>query len=152
MKLTLQRIARKSTYTIGKLYVDNKYFCDTLEDIDRGISQHTPLSEIRRIKLPSETAIPTGTYNVTLDVYSPKFGSNSFYYKHANKGRLPRLLNIPGFEGVLIHCGNTAKDSAGCILVGENKQVGKVLNSKDTFIKLYNKLLESKEDIIIEIK
>lgn len=93
-----------------------------------------PLKTIQRIKLPKETAIPKGTYKITLDVISPKYSTKDFYIKNANKGRLPRLLNVPGYEGVLIHCGNIAADSAGCLIVGRNKKVGMVLDSKETFI------------------
>jgi len=73
MKLTLKRIAKKEKYTIGKLYIDDVYFCDTCEDTDRGMKQTMPLTEIKKLKIPGETAIPTGTYKITLDVQSPKF-------------------------------------------------------------------------------
>lgn len=151
MKLTLKRVAKKSTYTIGKLYINGQYFCDTIEDIDRGLTQDMPLKTIQRIKLPKETAIPKGTYKITLDVISPKYSTKDFYIKNANKGRLPRLLNVPGYEGVLIHCGNTAADSAGCLIVGRNKKVGMVLDSKETFIQLYKELLKDKDNLIITI-
>ncbi len=151
MKLTLKRVAKKSTYTIGKLYIDGQYFCDTIEDIDRGLTQDMPLKTIQRIKLPKETAIPKGTYKITLDVISPKYSTKDFYIKNANKGRVPRLLNVPGYEGVLIHCGNTAADSAGCLIVGRNKKVGMVLDSKETFIQLYKELLKDKDNLIITI-
>ena len=153
MKLLLKRIARKSTYTIGKLYINDEYFCDTIEDKDRGLDQEMSLIEIKRLKIKNETAIPTGTYEITLDVVSPKF-SKKDVYKYIN-GKLPRLLNVKGYEGVLIHIGNTAKDSAGCILVGRNTQVGKVLQSTSTFKLLYSKLLEAKkrnEKITITVK
>lgn len=136
MKLTLRRIAKKATYTIGHLYVDGKKFCDTIEDTDRGFSQFTPLYDIRRKKVYAQTAIPTGTYDITTNVVSPSFGNKAFY-KNLCGGKLPRLLNVPGFDGILIHVGNTANDSAGCILVGENTKVGAVLNSKATFTRLY---------------
>lgn len=152
MKLELKRIAKKSTYTIGKLYVDGQFVCNTLEDTDRGLTQNTPLSEIKKIKVTSKTAIPTGTYEITMNVISPRFGSKSFYKQYANNGRLPRLLNVPGFEGVLIHVGNTAEDSAGCILVGNNTVVGKVMNSKETFKKLYPILQKAKDKITITIQ
>ncbi|MDR2286828.1 MAG: DUF5675 family protein [Prevotellaceae bacterium] len=116
-KLTVKRIARKPSYTIGKLYVDDVYFCDTIEDTDRGLKQSMPLSEIKHIKVMSQTAIPTGTYSVIVNVSPSK------------KRLLPRLIDVPGFEGILIHRGNTAEDSSGCIIVGENKVVGKVINS-----------------------
>lgn len=152
MKLLLKRIARKNTYTIGKLYIDNQYFCDTIEDKDRGLKQNMPLSEIKKIKIPSKTAIPTGTYNVTLNVISPKYSTRDFYIKNAKGGRVPRLLNVPGFEGILMHVGNTAENSAGCILVGKNTQVGKVLDSQNTFINFYKKLLTSPNNITITIQ
>lgn len=152
MKLTLKRIAKKTTYTIGKLYIDGQYFCDTLEDKDRGLDQKMTLEQIKKIKIPNITAIPTGTYKVTLDVISPKYSKRDFYFKNANKGRVPRLLNVPGYEGVLIHCGNTDKDSSGCVLVGRNTKVGMVLNSKETFINLYKELLKDKNNITLTIQ
>lgn len=139
MKIEVKRVAKKSTYTIGRMYIDGKYFCDTLEDKDRLLTQNTPLSTIMSVKMPGSTAIPTGTYKVIVNM-SPKFKRN-----------LPRLLNVPGFEGILIHRGNTDKDSAGCILVGENKVVGKVINSTVYEKKLVNILQNTKEDITITI-
>lgn len=150
MKLTLKRTAKKPTYTIGKLYIDDVYFCDTIEDTDRGLYQGQDLELIKKIKINSKTAIPRGTYKITLNVVSPKYSKKKIY-QDICKGRVPRLLNVPGYEGVLIHIGNTADDSSGCILVGENKQVGKVLNSTETFRKLYNKI-KGQENLTIEIK
>ena len=142
MKILVKRIAKRPTYTIGKMYLDSKYFCDTLEDTDRNISQYTPLDTIKKVKLPNNTAIPTGTYKVIVNV-SPKF-----------KRLLPRLLNVPGFDGVLIHRGNTDKDTSGCILIGENKVVGKVINStgyETKLVSILNKAQDNKENITIEI-
>jgi len=135
MKLRLKRIACKSSYTIGKLYVDGSYFCDTIEDKDRGIDDSMAVEKIQSAKVAKETAIPTGTYNVTLNVQSPKYKNRAQYA--FCKGYLPRLLNVKGFDGILIHIGNTQRDSAGCILVGENKVAGQVINSTATFKKLY---------------
>ena len=140
MKLQLNRIAKKETYTIGRLYIDGKYFCDTIEDKDRHLDQKTPLSKIREVKVAAETAIPTGTYNIRMDVVSPKYSLKPWYVKNCHGARVPRLENIPGFSGVLIHIGNTAKDSAGCLLVGKNDAVGMVTNSKATFLELYNRM------------
>lgn len=137
MKLLLKRIAKRDSYTIGKLYIDNQYFCDTIEDKDRGLSKDTPLEQIMKKKVMHKTAIPTGTYDITMNIISPRFSRRQFY-QNLCKGRVPRLLNVPGFDGILIHVGNTANDSSGCILVGKNSQVGKVLNSTATFTKLYN--------------
>lgn len=149
MKLKLKRIARKETYTIGKLYIDDQYFCDTLEDKDRGLSQNDQLSDIKSKKVNGETAIPTGEYNITMNVISPRF-KNRVWAKPYN-GKVPRLLNVPGFDGVLIHPGTTSADTHGCILVGQNKQVGKVVNSQTTFHLLMKKL-QKQNDITIEIE
>lgn len=124
MELLLKRIALKPTYTIGHLYIDDKYFCDTLEDTVRDLNKNGKFDN-GEVKIKGKTAIPYGTYEVTW-AYSPRF-----------KRYTPRLLNVDSFDGVLIHSGNTASDTEGCILVGENKQVGKVLNSRNTVAKLY---------------
>ena len=150
MELLLRRIARRDTYTIGKLYIDGKYFCDTLEDCDRGLRQDMPDSVIRAKKRQGITAIPTGRYKVTMGVQSPRFSKRDIYA--FCDGYLPRLINVPGYEGVLIHIGNTAKDTDGCILVGRNTQVGKVLESRKTFLQLYDRLLEDKKNIYIKIE
>ena len=150
MELRLKRIARKPTYTIGRLYVDGQRFCDTIEDTDRGLSQSLPLSYNKAKKKQDITAIPTGRYRVTLDIQSPRFSKKSQYA--FCKGYLPRLINVPAFDGVLIHIGNTAKDSSGYILVGENKEVGKVLNSTATFKRLYDVLKSAKDSIYITIE
>ena len=146
LNLTLKRIAKRPTYTIGRLYVEGKYFCDTLEDTDRGLRQSLPESVNKAKKIKGLTAIPTGKYRITLDVQSQRFSQVAFY-KYCN-GYLPRLLNVPAFDGVLIHVGNTAKDTEGCILVGENKAVGKVLNSRETFLRLYDILNKNKHKYI----
>lgn len=155
MNILVNRIAKRSSYTIGKLYINGEYFCDTCEDTDRGLTQYMSLSEIKRKKIYSRTAIPTGTYDITMNVVSPRFSTRDIYKKNCNGGKLPRLLNVPGFDGVLIHIGNTAADSNGCLLVGKNSQVGKVLNSTNTFLALYKKLSEANlrgEKITITIK
>lgn len=143
MNIIVKRVAKKASYTIGKMYINGIYFCDTCEDADRGLTQYMSLAEIKRKKIYSRTAIPTGTYNVTMNVISPRFSKRDFYKKNCDGGRVPRLLNVPGFDGVLIHVGNSAADSNGCLLVGKNSQVGKVLNSTNTFLALYKKLKEA---------
>lgn len=150
MELVLERKWKKSDYTIGILLINNKKFCEVIEDKDRGLKDSMTSEQIKLIKKPNMTAIPTGTYNVTLDVFSSKFGNIPFYKKVCN-GKLPRLLNVKGFEGILIHCGNTQLDTSGCLIVGENKVKGKVINSKITFEKLYNILKNSKDKITIKI-
>ena len=128
MELKVKRLFKKSEYTIGKMYIDGKYFCDTVEDTDRDISCNMPLPIIKGVKVYGQTAIPTGTYNVSL-TYSPKF-----------RKVLPLIENVKGFDGVRIHSGNTAADSLGCIIVGENKIKGGVINSRATMEKLMNRL------------
>lgn len=153
MELVIDRKWKTPTYTISNLTINGEWFCNVLEDKDRNLDNSMTIAEIVKTKVPSSTAIPRGTYEITLDVYSPKFGETYFYKKLCN-GKLPRLLNVKGFEGVLIHSGNTDKDTNGCLLVGYNTEKGKVLNSQDTFRKLYNKLLEAKnkgEKITIKI-
>lgn len=126
MKLKLQRIYKGKSYTIGSLFIDDVFFCNTLEDV------------VREKKIKHETAIPAGTYTVILSM-SARFGKV-----------LPLLLNVPNFEGIRIHAGNTAEDTSGCILVGENKIKGKILNSQATMAKLMEKL-KGVKDIKIEI-
>ena len=154
MELRLKRRYNGNGYTIGSLYVNGAYFCDTLEDADRGLDSSMTLDELKRRKLKRITAIPTGTYRVSMAYYSPKFGGRAFYKKTCS-GKLPRLLDVPAFDGILIHCGNTAKDTDGCILVGENKIKGQVINSQDTFRKLYPLLMAAckrNESITIKIE
>lgn len=152
MELTLTRIALRDTYTIGRLFVDGKYFCDTLEDKVRDLNRNGRFDN-GEVKVNGQTAIPYGRYAVTIDIISPKY-SKSATYKRID-GKLPRLLNVPHFDGVLIHAGNTAQDTNGCVLVGENTVVGKVLNSVNTFYKLYPLLQKARlrgEKIWITIK
>ena len=150
MNLYLKRIAKKDGYTIGRLYVNGARFCDTLEDTDRGLRQEDGPAVCKARKRYGATAVPTGTYQVTLKVQSPRFSKKKQY--DFCKGYLPRLINVPAFEGVLIHIGNTAKDTEGCILVGENKVVGQVVNSTQTFRRLYETLKTERGLIFIKIE
>ena len=144
MELVVDRKWKKQDYTISNLTIDGKWFCNVLEDTDRGLDDSMSITEIKKLKKPSITAIPRGTYEITLDVISPKYCTNSFYKQVCN-GKVPRLLNVKGFEGILIHAGNTNKDSAGCLLVGVNKVKGQVINSRETFTKLYKALKEGRD-------
>ncbi len=141
MKLTLKRIALRPTYTIGRLYVDGKYFCDTLEDTVRDLNKDGKFDNGEK-KVYAKTAIPYGTYEIKW-TYSPRF-----------KKYTPQLINVPSFEGIRIHAGNTSADTEGCILLGENKQVGKVLNSRATINKFYPLIKKacSNGKVTIEIK
>lgn len=142
MELLLKRIALRDTYTIGKLYIDGVYFCDTVEDKVRDLNKDGDLEDEGETKIYAETAIPYGVYTVIVNK-SPKF-----------KRLLPRLLNVKHFEGILIHRGSSAKSSAGCIIVGKNTIVGKVTDSEKYELELVKLLLEvqnKKEKIIIKI-
>lgn len=149
MEILLKRIAKKSKYTIGKMYIDGQYICDTLEDTDRGLNQNMSLEEIKNKKVYGETAVPTGTYKVDMNTVSPKFKSRIWAKPYG--GKLPRLVLVPGYDGVLIHPGNKAEDTLGCILVGENKAVGQVLNSQVTFKKIMS-ILTKGTNITITIE
>ena len=139
MILTLKRIYTCSTYTIGHLYVDGSYICDTIEDTDRMLDNNMPMEQILSIKVKNETAIPTGRYKVLMNVVSPKYSKSDYYMRICN-GKVPRLESVPGFSGILYHKGNRAKDTSGCIIVGYNKIKGQVVESKRAFENLYYKL------------
>ena len=149
MEILVKRIAKKSKYTIGKMYIDGQYICDTLEDADRGLNQNMSLEEIKNKKVYGETAVPTGTYKVDMNTVSPKFKSRTWAKPY--EGKLPRLVLVPGYDGVLIHPGNKAEDTLGCILVGENKAVGQVLNAQVTFKKIMS-ILTKGTNITITIE
>ena len=144
MKLLLKRIYTCSTYTIGNLYIDNVYVCDTLEDTDRMLDDSMKEEKILSIKIKDQTAIPTGTYNILMNVVSPKYSKKQYYLNVCN-GKVPRLDNVKGYAGVLMHVGNYAKDTSGCILLGYNRQKGAVLDSKKAFEKVY-KILKAAYD------
>ena len=143
MELKLKRIALRDTYTIGRLYIDNHYLCDTLEDVVRDLNKDGDLNDAGEGKVYGKTAIPYGRYEITMKVQSPKYSQRASYAWC--KGYLPRLLNVPHFDGILIHSGNDETHSYGCLLVGENKVKGKVINSMETLKRLY-RILKSASD------
>lgn len=151
--LTLVRKYQKPNYTIGLLYVGSQFFCNTMEDPDRGLTFNMSLDEIKKKKVYGDTAIPKGRYRVDMNTVSPKFSLVSKYSFCG--GKMPRLMNVPGYSGILIHPGNTQKDSFGCILPGVNNVKGMVTNSYETFKKLYAILSDANKagkQIFIEIK
>ena len=157
MKLILERVFNCKTYCIGHLYYITedeykikKYICDTIEDTDRGLSNSMSLEEIEKIKVYAKTAIPTGKYQVTLNVVSPKFNLKPYYRKFCG-GKVPRLLGVKGYDGILIHIGINQNSSAGCLIVGYNKIKGQVVQSQAAFEKLYRLLITAKHGIEIEI-
>ena len=154
MRLKVIRKWKKGTYTIGQLLVDGAFFCNTLEDKDRGLTQDTELAVIKAAKVYGETAIPSGVYDVVMDEVSPKYRAVKWYNKNCRGGCMPRIQDVPGFAGILIHPGNSALDSNGCILVGKNTAVGRVTQSRDYFLRLYKLMaaaFDRGEDIILQI-
>ena len=140
MRLTLKRIANKKDYCIGKLYINGQYFCDTLEDRDRGLDDVMTEEEIKSIKQYGTTAIPVGIYTVLL-TYSPKY-----------KKIMPLINNVKGYSGIRIHSGNTSKDTLGCLLVGKNTIVGRLTDSRNTYNALFKRLQQKGSNkITIEI-
>lgn len=117
LHFTLIRKYRKDTYTIGQLFENGAFVCNTIEDRDRGLNNNMSAQAILKIKVANETAIPTGTYKLSVSE-SPKF-----------KRDLIEVIGVPGFVGIRIHKGNTAQDSAGCIIPGINSERGKVTDS-----------------------
>lgn len=142
MRLLLNRSFKGAEYSIGHLYIETNgqmvYFCDTLEPIDRGLKKTQSEAVIKSRKVAGKTAIPLGTYAITLKVQSPKFRTR--YWAKFCDGYLPTILGVPCFSRVLIHVGNTVKDTEACLLVGNNRLKGKVLDSALTFERLYKKL------------
>ena len=136
MEIVVERRWKKENYTIGRLSIDGDLLCNTLEDVDRGLDDSMQEWMIKNKKIPTRTAVPTGRYEVLMDVVSPRFSQKQFY-KDVCKGKLPRLKDVKGFDGVLFHCGNDETHTEGCLLVGKNTQVGKVTNSQETFKKMY---------------
>lgn len=147
MELTIKRKALRDTYTIGGLYINGIFECDTLEDKVRDLNKDGDLDDAGEGKVYGKTAIPYGRYEITLDVVSPKFSRYEFYTNVCG-GRLPRLLNVPHFDGVLLHVADGYKGAellSGCIGVGRNLIKGGLLNGKETFSTLYTKLKQARD-------
>ena len=134
MKLKVIRETKTDVSTIGRLFVNEKFFCYTLEDKDRGLKQTDTLLYIQAKKIFGVTAIPSGTYDLIIN-QSPKF-----------KRMLPRILNIKGFDGVLMHRGNSADHSLGCILIGYQKGDNAIFESTKAENDLVNLLLLHREE------
>lgn len=140
MKLVLEPFSKTDKSTISKMYVDGVFECYTLEDKVREI----PGKPVAEWKVQDETAIPSGTYKIILNM-SPRL-----------KKIMPRLLDVPGFDGILIHSGNKSADTKGCILVGQVIDNGDFIHGGSVefpilFAKL-KKAFDAKEEITIEIK
>lgn len=154
MELSLTRIATNDRYTIGRLKIDGKPFCDILEPVDRGLSSDMPLNKIKRIKVHGKTAIPTGRYRIDMKTVSPRFKNRTWAKQFG--GVLPRLLDVPFYAGVCMHVGNDENDTEGCLLTGYNKVKGKVVDSVKAFAILMSDYLlpadKRGEEIWIEVK
>ena len=119
MTIRIDRKWKKAEYTISKVYINGRYFgCNALEDTDRGLLQTMQITELQRRKIKGKTAIPRGYYDVRI-TYSPKY-----------KRMMPLVVDVPGYSGIRIHSGNSAKDTEGCILFGKNDMVGWISDSK----------------------
>ncbi len=153
MELQIVRKYKKDTYTIGGLYVDGKWFSDTLEDKDRGLRDTMLPEEIRSKKVYGETAIPTGRYDVRM-TYSVRFASRAWDRKY--NGRVPEVVDVKGFAGIRIHPGNSDKDTLGCILVGRNTIKGRITQSTDYYYRLLDNYIvpaiERGEKVTLSIK
>jgi hypothetical protein len=141
MELKLVRKVFTETSTVSDLFVNDTFVCNVLEDVDRGLTSDMSLEDIKAVKVKTKTAIPYGTYTV-VNTFSPRF-----------QKYLPLLLNVPGFEGIRIHPGNTSVDTDGCLLPGMYTSPNTVTNSRVTFAKLFAtiKAVEKKEKITITI-
>ena len=125
---------------MGDLYINGKWFCNVLEDVDRGLDDSMTEADILKQKKYGQTAIPTGIYTVLL-TYSPKY-----------KKVMPLINNVKGYSGIRIHSGNTSKDTLGCLLVGKNTVVGRLTDSRNTYNALYKRLQQKGSNkITIEI-
>jgi len=122
-------------YTVGEFVLDEcGYLCDSLEDEDRGLDQDMPITQIERVKIYGQTAIPKGSYLVDMDTVSPKFKNRTWAKRYG--GKVPRLMNVPGFDGVLIHPFNTPEESLGCIAPGMYAGPGQIKESCKAFYDL----------------
>lgn len=142
MEILIHRVWKKQEYCIGRIFLDGVLYGNTLEDTDRGLDDGMEDWQIRNKKIPNRTAIPTGRYEVDMNVVSPRFSKYPFYMEVC-QGKLPRLKNVKGFEGILLHCGVDHSNSSGCILLGLNKQKGKLTDSTETFKKVYALMKEA---------
>lgn len=142
MRIRLERIARKEGYTIGRVYVDGEYLCDSLEDRDRGLTDTMTETAIAAVKVKGRTAIPTGTYGMVM-TWSPRFRKN-----------LPLVCGVKGFEGIRVHSGNGPEDTEGCILLGRNRVAGRVLDSRvtcETFNAMVQQAILRGEKVTLEV-
>jgi hypothetical protein len=153
-KIKVERYIKGDNFTVGKLYIDDVFYCNTLEDKDRGLRQDMPLATINSIKVPAKTCIPSGTYKISLDIKSPSFSQKDWYVKNINGGRLPYLLNVPGYTHILLHGGKTVDNTEGCLLTGiyaNNGQLKDYASSRQKLKDVFD-AIKNYKDIEITIK
>ena len=139
MEILVYRKWPKAGYCIGRVYIDGQLICNSLEDEDRGLSDSMDERTIRNRKIYGKTAIPRGRYTIDMETVSPKFSKKEFYMEVC-QGKLPRIKNVKGFEGILLHVADGPKGAdllEGCIGIGLNKKVGQLCDGKETFKKVY---------------
>lgn len=142
MDIFIERDRRTNYSTISKCFINGVFECFIIEDVDRGLRASMTLDEINKRKVKGKTAIPAGRYEVIVD--------RSIHFKKD----LPLLLDVPGYEGIRIHPGNTAADTEGCLLPGTVRGVDMVMNSRTAFTQLFEKIktaLSKKEKIYITL-
>lgn len=143
MKIEVIRKWKKENYTIGVLYVNGERLCNTLEPVDRKLLKGMTVETIRKKKVYGRTAIPSGEYKIKMNMMASR------------KKVRPQIMDVPAFFGVFIHEGNNAKDTKGCILLGDNTQKGMVLNSHKRVLELgslIDEAEENEEDVTLIIK
>lgn len=141
LKFELHRIIIKgASCTMGRLILNGNYLCDTLEPPSMGFSATSSLERIRNAKKRQKIAIPSGLYRLQMG-FSPRFSPRPFY-KACGGGLLPRVLSVPAFSGVLIHCGNTIRDTLGCVLVGRRADASTLVESQKTYSRLMRQFFE----------
>lgn len=142
MELQLTRTIKTNRSTIGELNIDGAFECFIIEDKDRGLQQGMTISELTALKVKTQTAIPSGHYEIVVS-FSDRF-----------RKMLPLLLNVPAYEGVRIHPGNTDADTEGCLLPGKTKSQDAVGSSRAAFATLFDKIKAGmqREKVFITIK
>ena len=143
MEIKLIRKYYQAKYTIGRLYVNNRFFSDCLEPPSLHLTERSALGTILIAKYKGYRAIPTGRYRILI-TRSRRFGR-----------WLPLLMNMKGFEGIRIHAGNKPEDTRGCVLLGFNRRKGYVLDSTRcvlTLVKMMTEAIAKGEKVFVEVR
>lgn len=150
--IQIERRWKKDRYTVGRLYVDGEYWCNSLEDKDRDLHSGMSVVTIKSKKVYGETAIPRGQYEVRLS-YSAKFAKKAWAKKYG--GLVPEILRVKGFSGIRMHPLNRAEESLGCIGPGFNTKVGQVTSSTSCYYRLMDEVFmpahEAGQTVMLDI-